>query len=351
MKNKSILDGVLIALVSVIAGCAAIPVQPSRDAETSDPIIDDCFALVDQRRFSDALDICEMAVMNYPDNFIAHVSYARALAETGQSDMAQEYYYRALEIVPAVVSARMELGILLKDSADYSNALEEFREVIERRPDFAAAYIQKAEIYRLQRNWTGAADFFGRAVEIQPEDETLRADYVQALSNAGQHSQARAAMNNASADFPDSINLALTFGVLLQQQQRYQEAIAQYNRVLRIDPGNDSAQYNIALCHFQNRNIREAERAITLYLQRRPDSGSANFLAGQIASSVNNFAEAEMYIRRALDLDPDNGAAWVMLGNILRRRNDRREAAEAYRQALRINPNDEVARRNLRRVY
>jgi tetratricopeptide (TPR) repeat protein len=352
LMSNAFIYMVCFVVIIFLGGCAAIPAQPSRDrTPESDPIIDDCFSLVDQGLYSQAVDICEQAAAAYPDNFIVHVSLAKALVSTGQIGRAEEHYIRALEIDPSVISARMELGILLKDSANYSDALNEFRDVINRRPDYVLAYMEKAQIYRIQRQWGRAADMFGQAVTIQPKDESLRADYVQALVNAGRLSQARSAMNTAASDFPDSVNLALSFGVLLQEQQRYNEAVAQYNRVLQMDPGNDSAGYNIALCYFQNRNIREAERAITRYLHRHPKSSSGNVLAAQIATSINNFSEAETYIRRALDIDRNIGAAWVMLGNILRRRNDRRGAAEAYREALRINPNDETARRNLRRVY
>jgi tetratricopeptide (TPR) repeat protein len=343
--------GVFILVAIIVTGCAYTPSQPVREITSQDPNIDACFSLVQNERYSEALQVCEDAVNANPDNFIVHAAYAKALAVTGRAETAETLYVRALEIDPDVLNTRMEYGILLKEKGNYTGALNQFDIILTNQPDHVPAYTEKASIFRMQKNWPRAGEMLRRAIELRPGDQALRIDLVQILISAGYQSEAGAVITDASRDFPDSVSLAFSFAALFQEHRMFRQAIAQYNRVLNLDPGNGSAAYNLALCYYQERNLREAERAVMLALQYQPDSSSANLLAGQIALDRGNAAGAERYFRKAIQLDASNGAAWIMLGNVLRRNGDRSGAAEAYRQALRINPSDETAKRNLKRVY
>ena len=342
---------IVILSIFILAGCASGPIRDGSGRSEKVSIVDECFSLVNSGNYQNAIEICDQATIANPESFIAQTSYAKALAETGQIDLAEEHYRRALEIDPSVLNSRMELALLLKNSGMYGAALTEFQEVIRQQENFTQAIVETARTLVLMKNWTQAVDMFDRAILLQPEDEYLRIDLVKSLMKSGKISKSRKVMAKASQDFPHSGSMHFSFATLLQEQKLYREAISEYSKTLAIDSGNDSAQYNIAVCYYQDGQIQKAKRSINTYLNSHQGSSSANLLAGQIAFESGNLTEAESLFRKAIHADKTNGSAWVMLGNVLNKSGDKDGSKEAYRQALRINPNDAIAKKNLKRLY
>lgn len=343
---------IIVFIIIVLWGCATTPPAPFEDfSGKRNTDVDECYSLVQAGKYFEALLVCEGAVANSPENFIAHASYAKALAETDRIEEALFHYAEALEIDPSVLNARMEYAAILKDTHNYADALTQLDTVLDNQSDHVPAIQEKAAIYKLQKNWQQAVEMLDQAILYRSDDQALRVDLVQALAKIGRQSEIVGAIMKASSDFPDSVSLAFAFASQLQELRMYKHAVTQYNRLLTLDGNNHSARYNLALCHYQDKNLREAEKAVMHLLQGRSASSSAYVLAGQIALDRGNTPGAETHFRKAIEVDASNGSAWVLLGNVLRKNGDRPGAAEAYRQALRIDPSNETAKRNLKRVY
>ncbi|MBN1878532.1 tetratricopeptide repeat protein [bacterium] len=353
MRNWFFTIFILVCLSSFMTGCVPDSrkiAQESRQADT-DPMIDECFMLVESGKYSEAVDTCGQAVMNNPDSFIALAAYARALAETGQPEQAVLYYRQALDIESSVLITRMELGILLKQQGLYDEALKEFEILLDSQSDYYQAILEMARIYKIKGNWQLAAEKFRRASELQPGDEFIRIDLIRMLVKTEKKSEYQDAILKASNDFPESAVLHFSVGMILQEQNHFVDAINYYQRGISIDPGNSVARLNIAFCYYNEGQIGNARKNLALYLVKEPRSSSGHMLAGQIALSQDNLSDAEASFRTAIDCDTRNAAAFVLLGNVLQKQGERNGAKDAYRQALRINPNDPVAKRNLKRLY
>jgi tetratricopeptide (TPR) repeat protein len=158
----------------------------------------------------------------------------------------------------------------------------------------------------------------------------------------------------------------------LAEHGRFQEAIARYNQVLRIEPDNPSQYNRLGLAEFSLGRLDEASSAFQQALRITPEDPDANYnLAnvflqrGQNAQAIPcyqralaarpgfvwarvnlgnaSFADgrvddAIVQYRKALELAPD--AAWVHtnLANALLKRDRRDEAIAEYRTALALDP-------------
>ena len=353
MRRIPVVQMAIVTTVILLSGCAPGPGPGVTGPETAptDPAIDECFTLVNAGRYQEAAGICEQASAANPGSFIAQAAYAEVLRETGNTAGALAHYRKALEIDPSALETRMDLAGLLHEQGDTEPALLEYQEVLKRQPGYLPATIGMANVYRAVRNWSAAAGHFRTATELQPDDQHLRIELVQALADAGRYADAGQAVAGATAAFPDSAGMQSAFGSIFQQKNRFGDAIACYNRAIRLDPNDNAARYNITVCYYADGQLSEARKTLAGYLSREPRSSNGHLLAGQLAMQQNDMAQAEASLRKAIQYDSRNGAAYVMLGNLLHQTGDRDGAKEAYRQALRINPDDPVAKRNLKRLY
>jgi tetratricopeptide (TPR) repeat protein len=137
------------------------------------------------------------------------------------------------------------------------------------------------------------------------------------------------------------------FGVVLNQKGRGDEAIAQYQEALRIDPEYVDAHINLggallragrqdeAISHFQNA------------LQIKPDNAEAHNNFGIALREKGRVGEAITQYQIALQINPGYAEAQFNLGNALGQDGRLDDAISHYQEALRIKPGYMDAQFNL----
>lgn len=111
----------------------------------------------------------------------------------------------------------------------------------------------------------------------------------------------------------DLAHEALAKGLQAHVDGRYDEAAADYQEVLKHDPRNKFAFYNL---------------------------GVLDRLAGRNQSAENNY-------RLALSVDPDFAEALFNLGNLKKEQGANQEAIDLFRHVIAVTPNDAGAHLNL----
>jgi tetratricopeptide (TPR) repeat protein len=136
----------------------------------------------------------------------------------------------------------------------------------------------------------------------------------------------------------------LAFGGLgkaLVVRGRRNEAGFVFQQILKADPNDWGALYNLGLYECQNGNYRESEQ----YLSRAAnvnivDSDTLALLA-EDRNHLGEFAQAEMAIRRALELRPNKPGYRRVLAESLAGEGKIEHAMEAARAELQAHPDDE----------
>jgi Flp pilus assembly protein TadD len=146
-------------------------------------------------------------------------------------------------------------------------------------------------------------------------------------------------------------------GLVLYEDGRHDEAIAQYREAVRISPRYVTAHINLAAALIESGRLEEAIDSYREALRHRPgDPVAREGLAGQLVNlgvsrmRSGDSERAEAAFRETLALDPDNASAHKNLGVILARRGDLAGAVVHFRESVRLNPEDEGATRNLQRA-
>jgi tetratricopeptide (TPR) repeat protein len=141
-----------------------------------------------------------------------------------------------------------------------------------------------------------------------------------------------------------------THGQALAKSGNNEEALAEFERALALDPYNVRALYGRGL-------IRQAEKD---HQQAIEDFTAANGLLPQkaeplLARANSYFAldkakEAMADLDEAVQADPNSALAWSSRGAAYERLGDKAKASASYSRALALRPKDEAARSGLART-
>jgi tetratricopeptide (TPR) repeat protein len=137
------------------------------------------------------------------------------------------------------------------------------------------------------------------------------------------------------------------FGSALFQKGRVDEAIAQYQTALQIEPYNAAAHNNLGNALLKKGRVDEAIAHYQTTLQIKPDNAEAWYNLGNALLKKGRVDEAIAPYQAALQIKPDNAEAWYNLGNALIQKGGVDEAIVYFQKALEIKPEYAEAHNNL----
>jgi tetratricopeptide (TPR) repeat protein len=164
-----------------------------------------------------------------------------------------------------------------------------------------------------------------------------------------QQAETKPADNISARSVTDAQGYA-TRGQVLAKSGNNEEALAEFERALTLDPYNVRALYGRGL-------IRQVEKE---HQQAIEDFTAANGLSPQkveplLARANSYFAldkgkEAMADLDESVQADPNSALAWSSRGAAYERIGDKANASASYSRALALRPKDEAARSGLART-
>lgn len=136
-------------------------------------------------------------------------------------------------------------------------------------------------------------------------------------------------------------------GHALFDQGKVEEAIAQYQAALEINPDYAEACNNLGNALLQEGKVDEAIAHLQRALQINPDYAEACNNLGNALLQQGKVDEAIAQLQRSLQINPDDASAHDILGNALLQKGNANEAIAQYQVALQINPHYAEAHFNL----
>ncbi|MEO8956980.1 MAG: tetratricopeptide repeat protein [Ktedonobacteraceae bacterium] len=127
-------------------------------------------------------------------------------------------------------------------------------------------------------------------------------------------------------------------GIMLLNSNRYAEALAIYERVTHMTPGDGSAFYNKGVALDGLKRYEEAIVAYNMAIQLNSQHVSSHYNKGVALGSLKRYTEALAAYDQTLRLDPNKVNAYYNKGVIYDELKRYTEAITCYDQALRLNP-------------
>ncbi len=228
---------------------------------------------------------------------------ASALAILGLIEARQRNWDAATRQISKAVSAKpgdpaSQNALALAELHSNRNAdvaIKRLQQVLSAYPDYAPAAYNLAVIYdQWQSNKSAALDWYKQYLQKAGPQASRAEAATSAIARLGETPATRTATTN-----PDAALRFMEEGSRLQSQNRFTDAIGQYQKAVEADPGHKNAHYNMGLAYYALKNYAETVRCCIAALRIDPRFSDARYMLSLAYFQQRQWNEAE---REALEL-------------------------------------------------
>lgn len=263
---------------------------------------------------------------------------------------------------------------LLRDSIEVLVGAREFEaailaanEFLAGSPDSTAILAAKARAEFMDQRFEAATETAGRALELEPDNAAALKVHGNALYLSGDSSGAVNALLRLLDRHPADHDGAYMLGRIYYQENRFSLAAAQFQKVIKLDPGSYKAYDNLGLCHealgdkdeavrnflaaielvetaeprydwpyanlasllIDTNDLQRGFEAATKAASRNPQSARNFFLAGKALVRQKKFHQSLRWLERSNALDPTYAQPLYWLSRVYTRLGDVSKAKRA----------------------
>lgn len=264
---------VAAAVLVALAGCETVSQDQMEPEVAALPIIEPAapgtLALAEramsESRYQDASRLIERVLLAEPENWEARLLLAELHLASGNPRRAEPIFESLIDQADADGRALQGYGIAVTLLGNLDGGMESLQRAVAQDSGLWRAWNALGYHHDSNRDWAAAADSYGKALEGNP-------DSVLIYNNRG-------------------------FSMLLQK--RLKEAVADFNRALRMNPEFEIARENLRLAlAWQGKYVHAMAGASNRDMARILNN------IGFIAVMRGDYGNAEAYLLRAMEADP-----------------------------------------------
>ncbi len=194
--------------------------------------------------------------------------------------------------------------------------------------------------------WKNSETVFRQALRVSEWDALAMNNLGTALMEQKRYTEAKKLFEKAIQTLPYYMKPYYNLAYLSSLEGKTEEAIRQYQIVIKIDPLYAEAYNDLGTLFIRQNRLDEARAYLEKALERKPIPRTYNNM-GFVLEKEGKFDAAANYYGKALELDPINAEAQNNVGIALARHGKFDEAIRHFREALRLRADYPEARQNL----
>jgi tetratricopeptide (TPR) repeat protein len=305
---------------------------------------------------------------------------ARGEENAGNYDAAENAYKQALAAAPDNLEVLKRLGVLEQTELKFDDSIRLFKQVLAGDPNYKGVNFFLGLSYFGKNEFLPAIDCFQRELKTPKPHPRTQYYFGLALQSAGRIDEAISHLNlslaqdpkdadalyelarlhkNASlhsiealkALDPDSFQLHALMGEVYADQERYSDAIEEYQKALAKRPDAPGMQFLIGVAYWAQRQMEPAEKAFKEAYKENPNDPLTNLYLGDIAVRYQRFSEALPYLMVAKQTQPDMPQLHVLLGQCYQAQKELQKAKTEFQAAITADPAAAQPHYLLARVY
>jgi tetratricopeptide (TPR) repeat protein len=226
-------------------------------------------------RNHEALVRYEAALAVRPRLAEAEFAAGFALARLGRTTEAETRYRRAVAARPDFAAAWSNLGVILREQDQDVAAEAALKRAAQLRPDLISAWVNLGILERERSRPNEAETYLRRAFELRPTQQETLVAWCQFRAaekdRAGAWSWLRWALA-VNPEFDEAVNM---HGILLHQEARFAEAVAEFERAEAL--GHRVAASNRGNSLLEIGRLRDALQAHETAVERDASSAGAKY--------------------------------------------------------------------------
>lgn len=260
-------------------------------------------------------------------NSMAGILFARNKRKEGL-----DYLVKAKAADPGYLTACFNLAVYYAASDEYEKSLQEYRDILVKRPDNVRAMLSLASLFELKGRESEALEFYNKAKALKNGTAylALATYHLKKKDNK----KALLVLDDAIAQISRNIDALEMKARIFISEKKFKEALAVYNEIYSFNP--DLGFKQKVSTYMLMKEAPKALEETRQYIVNKPNLAFGHILQSAVYESQNNLAQALDSMQRAVRAEPGNPSAHLALGNIYLRKGDRKSAADFYEKALHI---------------
>jgi tetratricopeptide (TPR) repeat protein len=251
-----------------------------------------------------------------------------------------------LESAPESALPSNLLGLIFLRQLELGRALTCFQRATNIDPEFAASYVNMANVYLASGSHEQAALTFKRAIEIAPRDQIIKFRYVKTLTALKRYDEAETYLRELIRDDPRNTAPRFALANMLISMRRYPEAREELSNILKQDPDHVLAPQLLALTFAKEGDAAAAARQFEANLRAQPNHLKSQHSKAMLALcylvlDAPKKAEGVLPAQSGTDTSNDNSIRFVRA--LLMQKKGLNENAEKTLVSLRSDSPDEQA--------
>lgn len=230
-------------------------------------------------------------------------------------------------------------------------AIDNFRKAVALDSSFIEAYDALARQYEFIRERTRALKVSEKLKEIAERSETVTEEKrleVLALEALLKEDWDMAVtyLRKITSMNPENVRAHIDLGmVYYQRKMMYDEGIAEFKKVLELDPQAMKPRVAFTYCvlgyaYLRKGELRKAEQAFKKYVDLSPNQPLPLLCLGEFYLIVGNYDQALARLKQSLETKPDYADAHACLGDIHLAKGRYAEALRSYQRYLALSTSE-----------
>ncbi len=286
------------------------------------------------------------------DNPAINHGLAMYFAKAGQFQHAAELEQKFADSRRADPAAEERTAGLFLDAGKTAEAVAAAQKAVEQYPSPGAENILGRALLAVGQTDEGEKHL-GLAWSGSQSDARFAFDYCQALLRKQDFTRAADVLSTTLESHPDDAQLVLALGVARYGQRRFDDAIAAFLKVIRIDPQVEQPYVFLGKMLDQaGARLGEITAAVEKWSVRNPTNALAPLLLAKARLAADSRdPTAEELLRKSIKLDEGNWEAHYELGVLLEGKRNWSEAVVELKRAADLDEKQAMPHYHLARVY
>ena len=187
--------------------------------------------------------------------------------------------------------------------------------------------------------WEIAADFFFKALEVNPNNSNLHNNQGIVFQELGQVDKALHSYRKSIYLNPENAEAFYNQADLLKYLKSYENAIKSYMQAITVKPDFAEAFCNLGILYYELKEFNESELKLKKAINLNPNYLEANINLGNVLLDLKRFDDSLESYNKAIAINQTHAESYCNRGNVLIELNRLSDALFSYDTAISLKSN------------
>jgi len=203
-------------------------------------------------------------------------------------------------------------------------------DIVKNLLDLSTVTLSQTEQNIINRQLTNSAKAF----------EYFCLGYMENEKSSRQREVVTGLFRNAIREDPNFWEASYNLGIAYFNDQDYNKALEQFDRIIAALPNFEKPYYGRALIHYRKDDYAKAKSDFERVIKFNPNDYKPYFYLGKISTNLKQYGDAIKYLQKASEINPDDSNIYLEMGNVYFIQDKYRPGIPHFKKALELDQNN-----------